>query len=485
MGVLGFSINTLTLFGFILAVAIVVDDAIVVTENSTRLLETGKYTPKEAVTQAMGEISGVIVSVVLVMLAVFIPTSMISGITGQLFKQFALTIAASTVLSGINSLTLTPAMCALFLQKPKPSKSKFFAGFNKVFGWVQNGYDALVKWFLIRPFLAVLTYMAITAIAVFLFMKWPSTFIPDEDDGYFIAMVQLPPAASLERTEDVCFKINAILDTYPEVKSYIQIAGFSIMSGGEVSNGGTYFVILEPWSDRKGKKHSVFDVVDRFNQDAYAIQEGVAFAMVPPAIPGLGATGGLQMQLEDVNNLGPTAMQQAVNTLLETYHTKPALSGMNSEYQANVPQYYLNIDRDRAQFMGLQLNDVFSTLGYFMGATYVNDYVRYGHIYQVKIEADNRAQKFIDEVLKLTIPNSEGNAVPFSAFTTVEEVLGQALISRYHMYTTASITSDVAKCASSSEAIQLFSELVDDELYTFFGYEWTSIAFQETNFCCV
>ena len=480
MALMGFSLNTLTLFGMILSVAIVVDDAIVVTENSTRLLDTGNYSAKEAVTKAMDEIIGPIVSIVLVMLAVFIPTTLVSGVSGQLFKQFALTIAASTVLSGFNSLTLTPALCALFLEKPKPVKFFFFKWFNKIFEHVQNAYDWIVEFFIRRTGVALLSYAIITAIAVFLFIKWPSTFIPEEDDGYFISMIQLPPAASLERTQDVCQKVNAILDTYPEVKSYIQIAGFSVMAGGAQTNGGTYFVVLKPWAERKGKEHTVFSIVDRFNEDVYGIQEAEIYAMVPPAIPGLGTTGGLQMQLEDTKSLGSTAMQQAVDALLAAYTTKPALTEMNSQYQANVPQYYLNIDRDRVQFMGLELDDVFTTLGYYMGATYVNDYVRYGHIYQVKIESDNRSQKYIEDVLKLSIPNSQGNPVPFSSFTTIEEILGQDQISRYNMYTTAAVSVDVKSGYSSSEAIQQMGELVDEELNGQFGYEWTSMAYQET-----
>ena len=232
MAAFGFSINTLTLFGLILAVAIVVDDAIVVVENASRLLETGQYSPREAVTKAMGEITGPIVGVVLVLLAVFIPTMMISGISGQLYKQFALTIAASTVLSGFNSLTLTPALCALFLEKSKPSNFLIYKGFNKAYDKTQGVYDKIVKWLLQRPGMALASYGALTVIALLLFMHWPSTFIPDEDDGYFIAVVQLPPAASLERTQAVGEKINGILDSYPEVKNYIGISGFSIMGGG-------------------------------------------------------------------------------------------------------------------------------------------------------------------------------------------------------------------------------------------------------------
>ena len=269
MAAFGFSINTLTLFGLILAVAIVVDDAIVVVENASRLLETGQYSPREAVTKAMGEITGPIVGVVLVLLAVFIPTMMISGISGQLYKQFALTIAASTVLSGFNSLTLTPALCALFLEKSKPSNFFIYKGFNKAYDKTQGVYDKIVKWLLQRPGMALASYGALTVIALLLFMHWPSTFIPDEDDGYFIAVVQLPPAASLERTQAVGEKINGILDSYPEVKNYIGISGFSIMGGGEQSNSATYFVVLKNWSERKGKEHTAAAIVNRFNGEAY------------------------------------------------------------------------------------------------------------------------------------------------------------------------------------------------------------------------
>ena len=457
-----------------------VDDAIVVVENASRLLETGQYSPKEAVTKAMGEITGPIVGVVLVLLAVFIPTTLISGISGQLYKQFALTIAASTVLSGINSLTLTPALCALFLEHNKPSNFFIYKGFNKVYDKTQNLYDRIVKGLLVRPGLALISYGIITAVAVILFMKWPSTFVPDEDDGYFIAVIQLPPASSLERTQAVGRKVNQILDSYPEVKDYIGISGFSIMGGGEQSNTGTYFVVLKNWDQRKGKEHTAAAVVERFNEMAYGIQEAQIFAMVPPAIPGLGASGGLQLQLEDRNNLGPTEMQRAVETLMATYHTQPALASISSMYQANVPQYFLNIDRDKVQFMGIQLDNVFSTLSYYMGAAYVNDFVQFGRIYQVKIEAGEQAQKVIDDVLKLSVPNAKGDMVPFSSFTKVEERLGMDQISRYNMYSTASITCNVASGSSSGEGIQQMEDLIKEQLGNEFGYEWTSVAYQET-----
>ena len=480
MALFGFSINTLTLFGLILAVAIVVDDAIVVVENSTRLLDTGQYNARQAVIQAMGEITGPIVGVVLVLLAVFIPTMLVSGISGQLYKQFALTIAASTVLSGFNSLTLTPALCALILQPTKPAQSPLFRGFNFVYDKTQGIYDKTVGWLLRRPAAALLSYAGFTALAVILFMKWPSTFIPEEDDGYFLAVVQLPPASSLERTEAVGREINEILNSYPEVKNYIGISGFSVMGGGEQSNSGTYFVILKNWDERKGKEHTAQSVVNRFNAQAYGIQEAEVFAMVPPAIPGLGATGGLQLQVEDRNNLGATEMQHAVETLMATYHTKPALASVSSQYQANVPQYFLNIDRDKVQLMGIPLNNVFTSLGYYMGAAYVNDFVEFGRIYQVKLGARDRAQRIIDDVLKLSVQNVSGEMVPFSAFMRVEEQLGMDQINRYNMYSTASVTCNVAPGSSSGEAIQQMEALFKEQLGDEFGYEWTSVAYQET-----
>lgn len=477
---LGFSINTLTLFGLILAIAIVVDDAIVVVENSSRLMDTGKYTAREAVTEAMKEITGPIVGVVLVLLAVFIPTTFISGISGQLYKQFALTIASATVLSGINSLTLTPALCALFLQTNKESNFFVFKVFNKGFGKTQQIYDDITGKMLKKPVPTLIAFGIITAAAVLMFMRWPTTFIPQEDDGYFLVSSQLPPASSLNRTEAVSKQINRILDSYPEVKTYIGISGFSIMGGGELSNAGTYFVILKNWKERKGKEHTAQSVVNRFNREAYGIQEAQIFAMVPPAIPGLGASGGLQLQLEDRKNLGPTEMQHAIETLEASYRTKPQLLSLSCMYQANVPQYLLNIDRDKVQLFGLQLNDVFSTLSYYMGAAYVNDFVEFGRIYQVKIEAGSQAQKTIDDVLHLSLKNSDGKMVPFSAFTEIKETLGLDQINLYNMYSSASITCIPNPEYSSGEAIQAMEELIQEQLGDNFGYEWTSVAYQET-----
>ena len=486
MSLLGFSINTLTLFGLILAIAIVVDDAIVVVENVTRLIDEAeakgeKVNMRQITEKAMGEITGPIVGVVLVLLAVFIPTTLISGISGQLYKQFALTIAASTVLSGLNSLTLSPALCAILLKPTPKRKSKLFLAFDRFNDWMQRTYNRSVKWLLAKPVVAISSFVVLSAIALLLFVKWPSTFMPEEDDGYFIVSVQLPAASSLERTEAVGKQIDGILKQYPEIKTFLGVNGFSVMGGGELPNAATYFVVLKDWKERPGKEHTAQAVVERFNRQAYGvIQEAQVFGIIPPVIPGMGNTGGLQFELEDRQSLGSEELQKAVNTLLAEYRTEPSIASLSSMYQANVPQYYLNINRDKVQLMDLDLGQVFSSLGYYLGQAYVNDFVEFGRIYQVKLGAGEEAQKYIDDVLKLSVENSQGEMVPFHSFMQVEQVLGMDQVSRYNMYQSASVTANVAPGKSSGQAIEAVGSLVRNQLGNEFGYEWTSVAYQET-----
>ena len=486
MALLGFSINTLTLFGLILAIAIVVDDAIVVVENVTRLLDEAeakgeKVNMRQITEKAMGEITGPIIGVVLVLLAVFIPTTLISGISGQLYKQFALTIAASTVLSGLNSLTLSPALCAILLKPTPKQKSKLFLAFDRFNDWMQRTYNRSVKWLLAKPVVAICSFAVLSVIALVLFVKWPSTFMPEEDDGYFIVSVQLPAASSLERTEAVGKQIDAILKQYPEVKTFLGVNGFSVMGGGELPNAATYFVVLKDWKERSGKEHSAQAVVNRFNQQAYGVvQEAQVFGIIPPVIPGMGNTGGLQFELEDRQSLGPEELQKAVNTLLAEYRTELAIASLSSMYQANVPQYYLNINRDKVQLMDLNLGQVFSSLAYYLGQAYVNDFVEFGRIYQVKLGAGEEAQKYIDDVLKLSVENSQGEMVPFHSFMQVEQVLGMDQVSRYNMYQSASVTANVSPGSSSGQTIEAVGSLVKNQLGNEFGYEWTSVAYQET-----
>ena len=486
MAALGFSINTLTLFGLILAIAIVVDDAIVVVENVTRLADEAvakgeKVDMRKITEKAMEEITGPIVGVVLVLMAVFIPTTLIGGISGQLYKQFALTIAASTVLSGFNSLTLSPALCAILLHPSESKKVKWLGWFDKFNDWMQHTYNRSVKWMLAKPVVAMTSFVAISIVALVLFVKWPTTFMPDEDDGYFVVSVQLPAASSLERTEVVGKQIDAILMQYPEIKTFLGVNGFSVMGGGELPNAATYFVVLKDWKDRPGKEHTAKAVVDRFNAEAYvAVQEAQVFGVIPPVIPGMGNTGGLQFELEDRKSLGAEELQKAVNTLLASYRNEASIASLSSMYQADVPQYYLNIDRDKVQLMDLDLNQVFTSLAYYLGQAYVNDFVEFGHIYQVKLGAGEMAQKNIDDVLKLSVENSQGEMVPFHSFTKVEQILGMDQINRYNMYQSASITANTAPGSSSGQTIDAVGSLIKNQLGNEFGYEWTSVAYQET-----
>ncbi len=482
MELLGFSINTLTLFGLILAIAIVVDDAIVVVENATRILDEEKLPPKEATEKAMEEITGPIIGVVLVMMAVFLPTTMISGISGQLYKQFALTIAASTLLSGFNSLTLTPALCAILLRPTDNSRKKgiIFTLFDRAYNNIQRTYDKCATYLLKKPVIAAVSFVALTATAIIMFAKWPTTFIPEEDEGYMIIAAQLPPASSLTRSEKVAEKINRILATYPEVESNISISGFSIMNNGEQSNAVTVFVVLKDWKQRKGQGHSASDVVERFNKEAYAtIEEAQCFAMVPPAIPGMGATGGMQLQIEDRQALGLTEMQKAINVLLTEFRRKPAIAAMNSSFEANVPQFYLYIDREKAATMGVDIGSLLSTLSNYMGAAYINDFVMLGRIWQVKMAAGEDSQKLIESVMRLSLANDKGEMVPFSSFTKSGSILGIDQLGRYNMYNSATLTCNTSPGYSTSETMREMTQLFNEEVGNEFGSEWTGVAYQE------
>ena len=477
----GFTINTLTLFGIILAIAIVVDDAIVVVENATRIIDQEGLPPREATEKAMEEISGPIVGVVLVMMAVFIPTTMIGGISGQLYKQFALTIATATLFSGFNSLTLSPALSALLLRPTKEGrKGWFFRWFNKGYDLVQRGYDRLVSFLLRRAWIAAISFAALAALAVYLFREHPTTFIPDEDDGYFIVSVQLPPASSLARTEAVAAKVEEIISAYPEVKTNISISGFSIMNSGRQSNAASVFVVLTDWSVRKKKGESAAAIVDRFNRQAYVeIEEAQCFAFVPPAIPGIGNVGGLQMQVEDRKALGMTELQKAVDALTQNYSNEKAIASMNSSFEADVPQYRIDIDRDKAIAMGLDIGNVLYTLSYYMGSLYVNDFVLLGRIWQVKMSASESNQKLIESIMQLSLANDKGEMVPFSSFVTASEVLGSDQLVRYNMYNSATITANTAPGYSSSQVMDEVAQLFKAQLGDEFGYEWTGVAYQE------
>ena len=481
MKIMGFSLNTLTLFGLVLAIAIVVDDAIVVVEDCARLVDAGKLDRKQAAIKAMNELTGPVIGEVLVLLSVFIPTAFVSGITGQLYKQFALTIAVSTAFSGFNALTLTPALCALFLKPRGQSRFFIYRWFSKGFQWTLNLYERTIARLLRHAGSTLALYSALAVVAIIWFTHRPSTYIPEEDMGYFMASVQLPTGASMERTEKVVNAISAdIKREIPQIKDVMSIVGFSMMGGGQSSNMASINVMLQPWKERKGREGNINNIMAKVEEIAARRQEAVTFCLNPPAIMGLGVSSGLQMQLLDINNLGAQQMQKAIADLKDAAAKDDRIASLSSLYQGTVPQYQINIDRNKAEMQGVVIDDIYTVLAGYMGASYVNDFVDFDRTFQVTMQADGSARAHPDDVLRLSVRNSAGDMVPFSSFASVTEAMGEPTVNRYNMYSTASVTATPAKGVSSSEGIKAMEELVDNTLGKNYSYAWTGMAYQET-----
>lgn len=480
MKMMGFTLNTLTLFGLVLAIAIVVDDAIVVVEDCARLLDEGKLSPRQAAEKAMRELQGPVIGEVLVLLAVFVPTALVSGITGQLYKQFALTIAVSTAFSGFNALTFTPAMCALFLKPVKQSEFFLYRWFNKGFAATLEGYMRIVGTFLKRPLVAIALYFGLTAVAFWGFIKWPTSYIPSEDMGYFVSSIQLPQGASLERTDAVMREYTDSLRSIPGVMDVMAVSGMSFMGGGSSTNVGSAFVMLEPWAQRKGRDMSADAIIARANKIGAQMQEPIIFSLNPPAIPGLGMTSGLEMQLLDINNLGPAKMTEAIGRIRAKAADDPRIASVTSLYQGEVPQYTVKIDRDRVKMLGLRVEDVYSTLSAFMGGAYVNDFVEFGRVYQVNIAGDGMSRARVGSINNLSVRNDRGDMVPFASFATLEPTMGQPTVGRYNMYGTAAVTATPAKDVSSADGIKAMEEIVEETLGQDYSYAWTGEAYQQT-----
>lgn len=477
---LGFTINNLTLFGMLLAIAIVVDDAIVVVEDCTRLIDEGKLTVREAVTKSMKELQGPVIGEVLVLMSVFIPTAFVSGVTGQLYKQFALTIATAVAFSGFNALTFTPAMCALFLRKTKPTKFFLFKWFNKGFGKTLGVYNHIVDRFLKHPMVAIGIYLVVTVAAFWGFVDWPTSYIPDEDLGYFLTSVQLPDGASLERTDKALAEVEEILLKQPEVQDVVAISGISFLEGGNASNYASLFVVLKPWKERKGKEHTAFAVIDRVDKECAAIPEAIVYSIDPPSIPGIGMSGGLQFELLDINNQGADQMQKAIAAIQAQAAKDPTFTGVRSLYQGNIPQYKIDIDRDHVEQLGLNITDVFSALGSYVGGSFVNDFVDFGRVFQVTLQGDAQARANPQDVLALTVAGPNGDMVPFSTFATIKPVMGESQVNRYNMYNSASVILSPAHGVSSSEGLMAAEKLIKDSVGENYDYAWTGMAYQES-----
>lgn len=481
MKLLGFTINNLTMFGMLLAIAIVVDDAIVVVEDCARIIAKENISVPQAVDKAMSELQAPIVGEVLVLLSVFIPTAFVSGITGALYKQFALTIASAVAFSGFNALTFTPAMCALFLKKENQPYFILFRWFNKGYDKTLSLYNRIVVTFLKKPIIAVLAYLIITAVAFWGFVKWPTSYLPKEDLGYILTSVKLPDDASLERTDKVMSQAQKIIMEQPEVENVIAVTGTSFVSGGSSSNYGSMYVVLKPWDKRKGKDHTAFAVIDRIDRLCdEQIPQAEIYCINPPSIPGVGSSSGLKFELLDINNLGAAEMMKAVKLIQEKGEEDPRFAHIRSLFQGNVPQYKVNIDREKLKLLNLDTDNVFRTLSNYMGGSFVNDFVDFGRIFQVTIQGDFVSRALPEDILLLSLPNSNGEMVPFASFATMEPIMGQSSVDRYNTYNCATMIAIPAKGTSSDQGLLATEELIKDAIGNDFSFEWTGLAYQES-----
>ena len=481
MKLMGFSLNTLTLFGLVLAIAIVVDDAIVVVEDCSRIVDKGELNSKQAAIKAMNELTGPIIGEVLVLMSVFIPTAFISGITGQLYKQFALTIAVSTAFSGFNALTLTPALCALFLTPRKQTKFILFVWFNKFWSKCEALYEKVINGMLGHPVVSLIVFFILAGIGIWGYIVWPSSYIPSEDMGYFMTSIQLPENASLERTDKIVNGLTEkIIKEVPGIADVNSISGFSFLADGAGSNLAILMIELKPWKDRNSDEgvDRLMAMTDEIG--ARYFPEAQIFSVNPPAIPGLGVSGGLQLQLLDINNYGAAEMEKAIAAIQEAASHDKRIASVTSMYQGEVPQYELKVNRDRATALGLDLSDVYSAISSYLGSNYVDDFMIFGKSFQVILKGDAASTRNTESLRQISVRNSDGEMVPLEAFTSVLPIMGQSSVSRYNMYTTASITANAAKGVSSATAIEAMEEIVREAVGNHYSYAWTGEAYQET-----
>jgi hydrophobe/amphiphile efflux-1 (HAE1) family protein len=489
MHALGFSINALSLFGLVLAIGIVVDDAIVVVENVERNIALGR-TPFEATRQAMREVTGPIVATALVLSAVFIPTAFITGLTGQFYKQFAITIAISTVISAFNSLTLSPALSALLLRDhhaPKDRVSRwmdwslgwFFRPFNRFFEWSAEKYSRGVARLIRLSAIALIVYVGLVAFTGVAFQKIPGGFVPSQDKQYLIAFAQLPPAASLDRTDAVIRRMSDLALQHPGAANAIAFPGLSINGFTNSPNSGIVFVGLKPFDQRKGKELSGQAIAQALQQQFSEIQEAFVAIFPPPPVMGLGTTGGFKFYLEDRADVGLDALYGATQALISEAYQTPGLTGLFSSFTINTPQLDAEVDRVKAKTQGVPLQNVFETMQINLGSLYVNDFNRFGRTYQVVAQADAEFRDQPEDILRLKTRNAAGQLVPLGALVSVKESYGPERVMRYNGYPAAEISGAPAAGFSSGQAEAIMQRLAQEHLPKGVALEWTELTFQK------
>ncbi len=488
MAAFGFSLNNLSLFGLVLAIGIVVDDAIVVVENVERWLEQG-MPPREAARKAMDEVTGPVIAVALVLCAVFVPCAFLGGINGEFFRQFAVTIAVSTVISAFNSLTLSPALAAILL-KPHGAKRDlldrllrltlgwFFRLFNAAFGKGTAIYTNLVGGMLRVTFVVLLVYGGFLVLTYWQFVAAPTGFIPQQDKGYLLLNVQLPDSASLERTQELMNKIETLARETPGVAHTVGIAGKSLILNANAPNLGSMYVLLEEFSHRHGHDLSADAISETLRgKCAESVRDAIVTTFGAPPIDGLGTTGGFKLIVEDRGNLGLGDLQRVSDQIVARGNATPGLQGLFNSSRANTPWLFLDIDRTKCMALGVPVSDVFSTLQVYLGSYYVNNFNEFGRTWQVNIQADQRFRDHVPDIRQLQVRNNQGQMIRLSTLMEVRDISGPVMVMRYNMYSSTAITGNTAPGVSSGEAIDLIQEIADGELPRSMAFEWTELTF--------
>ena len=485
----GFSINTLSLFGLVLAIGIVVDDAIVVVENVERHIEEG-LSPLEATKVAMNEVSRPIIAITLVLCAVFVPVAFVSGLTGEFYRQFALTIAISSVISAFNSLTLSPALAATLL-KPRHEQNDWlsrgmrkllgrpFAAFNRGFTRTGNAYSRSVSTVVRRTGIALAVYGGLIVLTYFGFAAVPGGFIPSQDKQYVVAVTQLPPASSLDRSEEVTKAMGKLALETPGVTGAVQFAGMSTSTLNASPSSAMQFYKLDEFDKRRSPDKGIMGIVGTLSQKFGAIQEAYVGVFPPPPIQGLGTLGGFKLHIEDRTDQGPEALYKVTQEVIAKAYQEPKLAGVFSSYQINVPQLMVNVDRVKAKQLEVKLSDVFQTMQVYLGSLYVNDFNRFGRTYQVVAQADAqfRAQK--EDILRLKTRNAKGEMVPLGALLTIDETFGPDVVEHYNGFASSDINGGPAPGFSSGQAEAAMSKILDETLPRGMRYEWTDLSYQQ------
>jgi len=486
ISVFGFSINTLTLFGLVLAIGIVVDDAIVVVENTQRHLDEEGLAPREATRRATAEVVGPVIATALVLMAVFIPIAFLPGITGRLYRQFALTIAVSVALSALNALTLTPALCALFLRPAGTARKRWLARvWNAAFLRLTNGYDRSVRLIVRRASLAVVVLLALGGAGYFLLRTVPTGFAPTEDQGYLLVNVQLPDAASLERTDAVVRQIEKILLETPGVETVVAIGGRSFITGVNGPNVASLFPRLTPWSKRKTSELQADAILARLRARLSGIQEAIVVVFPPPPIRGISSGGGFQFELQSVAGGSLEDLDATARQIMDAARQRQELAATFTGFRSGVPQLDAQVDRTKAKAIGVPLSDVFSSLQTFLGSLYVNDFNAFGRVYRVQLQAEPSFRTSPSDVARLYVRSQPGpngqpaQMVPLSTLVTVKPITGPDTISHYNLYRSAEIAGDTAPGASSGQAIAAMQDLAQRLLPAGMAFEWSGLAFQE------